>query len=110
MHNKDIIRLKHMLEASKKAIAFADSRNRNDLEKDQMLLLALVKLIEIIGEAANKVSPEVRETYTYIPWADIIAMRNRLIHGYFDINLDVIWNTLKEELPRLVKDLKKALK
>lgn len=98
-----------MLEAAEKAIDFADNKSRDDLNKDQMFLLALVKLIEIIGEAANKVSPEIQETYSYIPWADIVAMRNRLIHGYFDINIDIVWSTLKEELPRLVQELKQAL-
>jgi uncharacterized protein with HEPN domain len=66
-----------------------------------MLLLSLVKAIEILGEAASRVSEETRSEFCSIPWRDIIAMRNRLIHGYFDINLDIVWKTVTDELPHL---------
>ena len=68
-----------------------------------------MKSVEIIGEAAGKVSPECRSACPTIPWADITAMRNRLIHAYFDINLDIVWQTVTEELPPLVAELEKIL-
>ncbi len=75
-----------------------------------MLLLALVKCIEIMGEAAGKVSGDVREDAPDIPWANIVAMRNRLIHGYFDINPDIVWRTVDEEIPQLLVPLERVLK
>jgi uncharacterized protein with HEPN domain len=70
-----------------------------------MLALAIIKELEIIGEAAGKVSAEARATYPEIPWADIIGMRNRLIHGYFDIDPDLIWNTVNDDLDPLLEQL-----
>ena len=64
-----------------------------------MLARALVKDIEIIGEAASRVSQDFRATHPQLPWADIVGMRNRLIHAYFDINLDRVWDTIKKDLP-----------
>ena len=65
--------------------------------------------MEIAGEAASKVTPELRASTPQIPWQDIVAMRNRLTHGYFDINLDIVWKTVSEELPPLVSELQKLL-
>ncbi|MBW2100837.1 MAG: DUF86 domain-containing protein, partial [Deltaproteobacteria bacterium] len=84
-------------------------RNRKDLDRDRMLLLSLVKSIEILGEAASRISEEERLEYHKIPWRDIVAMRNRLIHGYFDINLDIVWHTVTKELPPLIMELEEAL-
>lgn len=107
MRASDAIRLRHMLEATEKAVEFSDGKSRADLDSNQMLVLAVVKCIEIIGEAANKISKECRREFPEVPWMDIIGMRHRLIHGYFDINLDIVWQTIKHELPELVGILKK---
>jgi uncharacterized protein with HEPN domain len=98
-----------MLDAARKAIAFVKGRARNDLDKDEMLTLSLVKCIEIIGEAASKVSDRCQKECADIPWADIIGMRNRLIHAYFDINLNIVWQTVTDELPPLVRELQEIL-
>ena len=74
-----------------------------------MLVLSLVKELEIIGEAAGKVSAEIQTQYGSIPWQDISGMRNRLIHAYFDIDLDVVWSTVTKDLPLLKSDLEKVL-
>ena len=74
-----------------------------------MLVLALVKSIEIIGEAASRVSAEARAEVPAIPWQQMVAMRNRLIHAYFDVNLDILWDTVQTELPPLVVELDRAL-
>ena len=108
MLRDDAIRLRHMLDATQEAISFASGKKREDLDGDRMLVLSLVKDIEIVGEAANKISEDCRREHPEIPWRNIVTMRNRLIHGYFDINLDIVWKTVAEELPPLSVHLQKA--
>ena len=109
MHKSDIVRLRHMLDAAREAISFAKGKSRKDLDNNRMLVLSLVKDIEIIGEAASKVSPDARAETPNIPWQDIIAMRNRLIHAYYDVDLDIVWDTVSNELPALALELNKIL-
>jgi len=105
----DIVRLLHMRDAAREALAFTAGRCRGDLDDDRMLLLALVKAIEIIGEAASQVGQATRERLRTLPWPNIITMRHRLVHAYFDINLDTVWNTVAEDLPPLLSQLESAL-
>jgi uncharacterized protein with HEPN domain len=91
-----------MYDAACEAMSFAKARARADLESDRMLVLSLVKDIEIVGEAAYQTSETTRDELPSIPWADIIGMRHRLVHAYFDINLDVLWQTVQDDLPALV--------
>jgi uncharacterized protein with HEPN domain len=91
-----------MLEAAEEALSFARGRSRQDLDSDRQFTLSVVKCLEIVGEAANNVSPETAQVLAQIPWKAIISMRNRLIHGYFTINLDIVWQTISEDLPVLV--------
>ena len=109
MRKDDSIRLQHMLDAAREAEAFYQNKTRKSLDSDRKLTFALVKCIEIIGEAATQISNESREALPQIPWSDIIAMRNRLIHAYFDINLDILWKTIVEDLPPLISELDKIL-
>ena len=88
---------------------FTANRSREDLNNDEMLAISLVHLLEIVGEAANGVSDDFRKQYPYIPWRKMIGLRNRLIHGYFDINLDIVWDTVLKDLPPLVADLEKII-
>jgi uncharacterized protein with HEPN domain len=98
-----------MLDAATEALGFAAKRGRRDLDTDRMLVLALVKSIEIIGEAGARVSEEGRDATPDVPWPEIVAMRNRLVHAYFDVNLDVVWETVRKDLPDLVAALQDAL-
>lgn len=98
-----------MLDAAKEAASFTRNKTRQALEKDRMLALSLVRLIEIIGEAASQVSQEFQEQHPEIPWTQIVAMRNRLIHAYFNIDLDRIWDTIKDDLPPLIAQLEKII-
>ena len=109
MNESDIIRLRHMLDAAREALSFIVGRSPEDLSRDRMLLLALVKEIEIIGEAASRISDESRKSLTQIPWPKIIAMRNRLIHAYADVDLSIVWDTLTGALPELLRELEIAL-
>ena len=98
-----------MLDAAQEAVRSAHGRVRSDLDRDRVWTLGLVKCIEIVGEAAGRVSAETRCQYPDIPWASIVAMRNRLIHVYFDIDLDRVWDTLTDDLPGLIRELEKLL-
>lgn len=94
-----------MLEAAESAQHFVSGKSRADLDTDPMLLFALVRAIEIIGEAASRVSVEQRTDSPTVPWTAIVAMRNRLIHAYFDIDRDIVWRTVTEEIPSLRSQL-----
>lgn len=88
---------------------FAQGGERQALDLDRKLTLALVKDIEIIGEAAYQISDQTRSRLSDIPWDDIIGMRHRLVHAYFDINLDILWKTVQEDLPQLVERLRDVM-
>lgn len=109
MQRHDRIRLQHMLDAANEALEFVRGKPRSDLDTDRKLVLSLIKELEIIGEAAGKVSAEIRTQYGAIPWQDISGMRNRLIHVYFDIDLDLVWTTVTKDLPLLKTELEKIL-
>ncbi|MXW23624.1 MAG: DUF86 domain-containing protein [Chloroflexi bacterium] len=97
-----------MLDAAREAVSFASGHVRADLDEDRQLVLALVKDVEIIGEAANTVTEPTRLELPGIPWLEIVAMRNRLVHAYFDINLDIVWQTVQQDLPKLIGQLEGA--
>src|SRR5690349_7019631 len=109
MNAADLARLHHMLDAAREAIRFAQGRTSEDLRQDRMLLLALVKEIEIIGEAASQISRESKVAITGIPWPKVTGMRNRLTHAYFDWRTETIWATVMSDLPDLVRVLEQAL-
>ena len=101
----DRVRLLHMRDATVQALDFSASRVRADLDSDPMLMLALTRLLEIIGEAAKNVSEPTRALAPAIPWRQIAGTRDRIAHGYFDINLDIVWEILSVDLPQLLPEL-----
>ena len=103
--DRDAVRLLHMLEHSREAIQLVAGRTRQDLDTDRVMSLALVRLLEIVGEAASGISADARSKRTGIPWAEIVGLRNRLIHGYDSVDLDVIWSIVERDLPTLVREL-----
>ena len=105
----DEARLRHMLDAAREALIFVAGKRRADLDSSRQLTLALVKCIEIIGEAAAKVTEATRQRHPSIPWPAIVGMRNRLIHGYWEIDLDRVWDTVTKNLPDLVPLLEKSV-
>ena len=105
MSAEDLVRLRHMVEAAQSAINFMSGRDRADLSQDRMLLFAVTRAIEIVGEAASKMSDETRSAHDGIPWKAIVGMRNRLVHAYFDVNVDVVWQTVTVEIPHLLPEL-----
>ena len=105
MSPDDRWRLQHMSEAAEDTQAFIAGRQRADLDKDRMLVFAIVRAVEIIGEAASKISEETRSAQVAIPWKAIIGMRNRLVHAYFDIDASIVWVAVTEEIPALLSQL-----
>ena len=103
--DRDRVRLLHMLEHAREAIQLVEGRTRQDLDTDRLLSLALVRLLEIVGETAAKVSPEGRTRYPDIPWSEIVSLRNRLIHGYDSVDSDILWRIVESDLPVLVRSL-----
>ena len=110
MNADDRIRVRHMLDAAHEALSFAESRSRLDMDRDRMLLHSIVRNIEILGEAAANVSPDYRESTRQVPWAKLKAMRNRLVHAYFDIDPDIVWDTTVKDLPSLIATLAELLR
>src|SRR5438270_174394 len=104
-HHDDAVSLRQMLEHSREAAALVKQQARADLDRDRVLSLALVQLCQILGEAAGRVSEPCRQQHPGIPWAQIIALRNRLIHGYDAIDLDILWQILTGDLPPLIAAL-----
>jgi uncharacterized protein with HEPN domain len=109
MSPDDQVRMRHLVDAIEAASAFVEGRTRSDLDGDRMLVFALVRAVEIIGEAASRLSGEARAELPDVPWSRIVGMRNRLIHAYFDVDLDILWNTVIQALPPLREQIQAAL-
>lgn len=105
MRPDDGVRLHHLVESAETAIRFVEGRERADLDDDEMLRLALTKLVEIVGEAAKQVTSATRSQFPAVPWSAAARMRDRLVHHYFDIDLDVLWTTIRTDLPALLEAL-----
>ena len=109
MSPDDRWRVGHMIDAASQALSFVEGRKREDLESDPMLRLALTRAVEIVGEAATQVSEAGRCEFPGVPWPQIVGMRNRLVHAYFDINQNILWDTVQLALPGLLEQLKAVL-
>ena len=109
MSESDAIRLRHMLDAARDALGFGAGKTADDLQSNRMLALALIRCIEIIGEAASRVGVELKNGHPNVPWADIVGMRNRLVHAYFEIDLVRVRDTLAADLPSLIVELEAIL-
>lgn len=105
MQPEDRIRIEHMRDACRSVERFIQGQQRGDLDADEKLRFALTRAIEIIGEAASKVTPETCALLPDIPWRKAIGIRNRLVHAYFDVDLDVLWYTATMAVPALLKQL-----
>ncbi len=107
-HNTSVS-LRHMLDHTLEAVAMVEGKTRADLDKDRQLNLALVRLLEIIGEAATRIPKEDQAHYSDISWPEIVSLRNRLIHGYDTVDFDILWQIMSQDLPRLIESLRKVL-
>lgn len=104
------ITFKQMLSSAREALEISRGKSREDLDNDRLLNLALTRLVEIIGESANRIPVSEREKYPDLPWVQMIGARNRLIHGYDNVDFDVLWAIIQNDLPRLVSRLNEIVK
>lgn len=98
-----------MLDSAEKAISFVGEIEFAQFENDEKTSFAVLRALEIIGEAAKKVPDEFRANHTEIPWREIAGARDKLTHEYFGVNLSVVWKTIKEDLPGLIVHLRDIL-
>jgi uncharacterized protein with HEPN domain len=103
----DPIRINHILDTARVAVGFVMERQRVDLDEDIMLAFAVVRALSVISEAASHITQEFRLKHPQIPWENIVGMRNWLIHAYFDVDLEIVWNTLTQDLPALINKLER---
>jgi uncharacterized protein with HEPN domain len=99
-----------MLDHARKAVEAIWGRSRRDLDHDVVLAAALERFVEIIGEAAGRMSEERKAAVSGIPWRQITGMRNRLVHGYGAVDRDVLWDVIHDDLPDLIAKLSQELK
>lgn len=105
-----LVTLRQMRDHAAEAVALVAHRRRRDLDTDRVLMHALTRLVEVVGEAASRVPRELQAKHDAIPWADVIGMRHRLIHSYDQVDLDVLWATLDDDLRTLIKQLDRILR
>jgi uncharacterized protein with HEPN domain len=105
----DAQRLAHMLDYARTALRITKGRRRDHLDRDEVFALAIVRALEVIGEAAGRVSPQVREGLPGIPWAQITGLRNRIVHGYDVLDRDLIWQIVRRDLKPLIAELEKVV-
>jgi uncharacterized protein with HEPN domain len=97
--------LRQMLAHAREAVTLVQGKGRAALDQERVLALALLQLLQIVGEAAGRVSPAYRAANPQIPWAQIVSLRNRLIHGYDVIDLDIVWSILSTDMPKVIAGL-----
>ena len=101
--------IRDMLENADKALRFVEGMRFEEFAEDEKTVYAVIRAIEVIGEAVRKIPNDLRDTYSEIPWRAIAGTRDKLIHEYAGVNLSVVWRTVQEDLPMLIKQLKNVL-
>jgi uncharacterized protein with HEPN domain len=104
-----LLRVRHMLDYANEAMALARGHSRDDLDSNRLLNLALTRLLEVIGEAAAQLPDSLKQDHPAIPWREVTGLRNRLIHEYDEVDLDILWTIVQDDLPPLVKQLDSLL-
>ena len=103
MPTRDLTRLSHILDSANAILTFLKGRTRLDFDNDRLFYSAVMRELEIIGEAATKISETTKSLHPEVPWKEMIGLRNRLIHAYFDVNHDIIWKTINVDIPLVHK-------
>jgi uncharacterized protein with HEPN domain len=109
MENKDRVRLRHIIDSCNAIQKYMEGRKRADLSSNRMLMAAVIRELEIIGEAVTVLSSDFKLRHNHMPWKDMSGMRNRLIHAYFNVNPDVVWKTISIDVPILLKAVHEIL-
>jgi uncharacterized protein with HEPN domain len=107
MQKDDLVYVGHMLDIAHKVLQKTSDLDRAEFDGDENLRLALAHLLQIIGEAARRVSSEFRRAHPKIPWSAIVGMRHKVVHDYMNVDEDVVWDTVTNELAPLVSELER---
>lgn len=110
MKERDTTYLKHVLDSIRKIQDYMEGMDSEDFEKEPKTQSAVIREMEVIGEATKQITKETKEENPEIPWQQIAGMRDKLIHGYFQVDLNIVWRTYEEEIPRLKKKIQELLK
>ena len=109
--------IEDIVDAMNKAMKFVEGMDFDEFILDEKTVFAVVRALEIAGEAVKKIPEEMKIKYPEIPWRDLAGIRDRLIHEYFSVNLEIVWNSVKEEIPvikplfeEMLEELKDAIK
>jgi uncharacterized protein with HEPN domain len=105
----DRVYVGHMVDIANKAIGFVQGVTRENFDNDELLRISLTHLLQVIGEAARRVSPDFRAAYPQIDWKAIVGMRSKVVHDYLNVDEDIVWDTVINELPSLVNKLERIL-
>jgi uncharacterized protein with HEPN domain len=109
MTPRDEVSMRQMLDHASEAQELAFGRTREDLDRDRLFHLAMTRLLEIVGEAAGRVSQATREHHPEIVWPQIVGLRKRLIHGYDQVDCDILWLIVQDDLPKLIAELERII-
>jgi uncharacterized protein with HEPN domain len=109
MPKDDVLYLVHMLDMARKAVAKTQGIDREGYDNDENLRLALAHLVQVIGEAARRVSPQTCAAHPGIPWREIIGMRHKIVHDYMSVDEDVLWEVVTKDLSPLIAALEKIV-
>lgn len=94
-----------MLDYAKSSLEFTSGLQFEELLMDKKVIFATVRALEVVGEASNRISEEVKEKYPFLPWIEMRGLRNRIIHNYDDIDYEIVWKVLKNEIPKLIQQI-----
>jgi uncharacterized protein with HEPN domain len=106
MIKDDTVYLGHMLDQTRKAVGKVEGMARSDFDADENLRLALAHLVQTIGEAARRVSEPTRTLHPGVPWKHIVGMRHRIVHDYMNVDEDILWSVVTNDLPSLIERLR----
>jgi uncharacterized protein with HEPN domain len=109
MPKDDRVYLGHMLDCTREVLALCKDSTAERFASDRVLQLAAIHLLQVIGEAARQLHPEILEQHPQVPWKSIVGMRNKLVHDYLAINLDLVWAVITKDLPDLEASLARML-
>lgn len=109
MQHKDAIRIRHIIDEAYEVLKFIKGYSFADFSNDSKTVHAVLRAIEIIGEASAKISPEYKNLHPQVPWDQIIGMRNHLVHVYFDVDYEAVWKTALNDIPLLIKMIEEFL-
>lgn len=109
MQKTDTVYLQHILDAIKQIGSYVKEIDQPHFREDKLLQDGVIRQLEIIGEASGKLSPELRQKNTDVSWSEIIGLRNRIVHAYFSIDLEIVWEIVQNDLPILKRQSKKIL-